>query len=794
MLKNHLTLTLRHLQKHKGYTAINVVGLAVGLACCFVIVLFVRHELTFDRFHERGARIYRLIRNTTNAGTTMRSAQTESAYAVTLPEAFPEIEEAVRIWMGDNILLTRGDRHLTTQRFAFADASVFDVFTFPLVRGDPQTALQGPASVVLTEQAAQALFGAEDPIGQTFTYNNEIDLTVTGILHPLPANSHLQFDFLATTEVMRTTWRDTILHDYTTWIFYTYVLLHPDADASSLTPKLPAFLDRYQGPETSRTLRLELQPLVEIHFETETRRDVDTNIERRYLYIFSAIAFFILMIGCVNFMNLATARAACRAREIGLRKVLGAFRQQLIGQFLGESVLLSLLALGLALGLVTLFLPVFGQLLGRDVPVDVFKNSAILALLGGIGLLTGLAAGSYPALYLSAFTPVHALKGHAGQRGGATALRKGLIVTQFSLSVFLLISTLTVYNQLGYMQTRNLGFADEQVLYLEANEALTEHFDAFKQTLLANPNVRYVSQGGGNMPGYTGFMRTFVVPGEAGEEAWQAQTMLVDPDFLPLLGLELVEGRNFSLDVPTDAEGAYLLNETAVRRLGWEDPLTRAFRTWDREPGRVIGVVKDFHFKSLHQRIAPLVMHLVPPGWSAWQIAIRVRPEHLPETLRFLEAQWQSFAPAWPFSYRFLDEAFGQLYTSDRRLMQLVGYFAGLALLITCLGLLGLAALITEQRTREIGVRKVLGASAPGIVWLLNRDFTRLVLVACVVASPVAYLVMSGWLERFPYRIDISWPVFLMAGLTALGVAVLTVSYQSVKAALTDPVKSLRYE
>ncbi len=794
MFTNYVKIALRNLRKYKGYAAINITGLAIGLACCFVIVLFVQHELGFDRFHEQGDRIYRLIRNTNNNGQAMRSATTESAYAIHLKEAFPEIAETVRIWMGDTVVLEHDAQRITAEGFAFADASVFDVFTFPLAQGNPETALQDPASVVLTEHAAQALFGSKDPMGQTFIYNNEIELTVTGILQALPDNSHLHFAYLASTEIMRTIWRDNILDNYDTWIFYTYALLQPGVDPAPLAAKLPAFLDRQQGPETSTTLTLELQPLADIHFETDTRRDVATNTERRYLYIFSAIAVFILLIACVNFMNLATARATQRAREIGLRKVLGAFRWQLIGQFMGESVVLSIAAIGLAIGLAGLALPVFGQLIGRTVSISSLADLPILGLLVGLGLLTGLAAGSYPALYLSSFEPIRALKGHAGGHKSGVLLRKSLIVIQFSIALFLLVGTLTVYNQLAFMQRKNLGFATDQVLYLNMNEALNEHFDAFKQALVANPNVRGVSRGGGNMPGYTGFIRTYQVPGETGTVEWQVQTMLVDPDFLPLLDLELVEGRNFSWDVPTDVNSAYVLNEAAARQLGWEAPLEGAFQTWDREPGQVIGIVKDFHFKSLHQKIRPLVLHMLPPGWTAWQLAVRLRPENLPETLHFLETQWQAFSPAWPFRYRFLDDAFGQLYASDQRLMQLFSYFAGLAFFVTCLGLYGLVAFTTEQRTREIGVRKVLGASVPGIVLLLTRDFARLVLLACILACPVAYLVMDRWLQDFAYRIEISWPIFLIAGLAALGIALLTVSYQSIKAALADPVESLRYE
>lgn len=794
MLKNYVLIALRSLYKQKIYSIINVSGLALGLACCFLIVLLVQHEMSFDQFHEKGERVYRLIRNVANNGEVSRSAQTESAYALHLKEAFPEIEETVRIRIGDQAILKHDATPLTVSGFAFADASVFDVFSFPLLQGDPATALQAPNAVMLTTRAAQTLFGEKNPIGQTFTYNNQIELTVTGILQELPTNSHLQFDYLASTEVMRTTWHANILENYTTFNFYTYVLLQEGVDAAQLAAKLPPFLDQYQGEETSEALTLELQALADVHFETDTRRDVATNSERRYLYIFSAIAFFILLIACVNFMNLSTARATQRAKEVGLRKVLGAFRHQLIRQFMGESLLLSVLAIGLALVFVHLALPVFGQLVESEVSFAYQDHLSLLALLVSIGLLTGLAAGSYPAFYLSAFNPVRVLKGDSSGRSRGAFLRKSLIVAQFSISVFLIVGTITVYQQLSFMQSQTLGFAEEQVLYLDANESINERFDAFKQTLLANPNVMGVSLGGGNMPGYTGFIRTYMIPDDEGETEWQVQTMLVDPDFLDLLDLDIVAGRNFSWDIPTDGYSAYLLNEAAVRQLGWETPLERSFRTWDQESGRVIGVVKDFHFKSLHQAIGPLVMHLVPEGWNPWQLAIRVRPDNLAETLGFLEAQWQTVSPDWPFSYRFLDAAFGQLYTSDQRLMQLFGYFAGLAILVTCLGLFGLIAYTTAQRTKEIGVRKVLGASVPRILMMLTGDFARLILLASIIATPLAYMVMSRWLQDFAFRTELGPGTFVLAFGLALVVALLSVGYQSIKAALADPVKSLRHE
>lgn len=794
MLKSYITTTLRHLLRQRGYTAINVLGLSMGLACCFLMLLFVQHELRYDAFHENSERIYRVVSERNNNGVIQKNAFLASAYAHDLPEFFPEIEQVVRFRVNGTPVLRANDRVLRAASFAFADTNVFDVFDFELLRGNPETALTDPSAVLLTAQAARDLFGAADPIGQVITYNNTLELVVTGILADVPSYSHLQFDYLATMEVMPRFWSADILDTYQTWLFYTYTLLQENTQAAQVAERMDAFLDTYQGEGASVQQDLLLQPLADVHFSTDVRNDVASNRDLQTLYIFGAIAFLVLLIAVVNFMNLATARASERAREVGLRKVLGADKRQLVTQFMGESVALSGLAMLGAMVWVVLVWPSFLGMIGEDIVLHKLLQPGWIVAFVVLGIGVGIVAGSYPALYLAAFQPTRVLKGEITRGRRGMWLRHTLTGVQFALSVFLIVGTLTVYQQLRFMLDQDLGFAGEQVVYLNTNAAIEGQIEGFKAALLQHNRISHVTLGGGTKPGNSSFVRTYHVPTPTGEVSWQAPTMLVDPDFVSTLGLEILEGRNFDWDRPTDRTQAYLINEAAARQLGWENPVGQSFQVWDAGPGQVIGVVKDFHFKSLHQAIEPVVLQMVPEGWSYWYVTARVAPDGLSETLAHIEQAWKQRAPDWPFEYAFLDQDFAALYAADQRTLQMMGYMAALAIVVTCLGLFALAAFSTRQRVKEIGVRKVLGASVPGLVLLLSKDVLLLVGVAFVASSPFTYAVLAQWLQNFAYRTPLGVGVFLWAGLLVVGLALATVSFQAIRAATANPIQALRHD
>ncbi len=779
MLRNYLKIAYRNLKRRKGYTFINVGGLGLGLACCFLIMLFVRHELSFDRFHEKAERIYRIL----PADEQGPAASTPSATGPDVAAVFPGVEAFVRVRPYGSPYLKVDGRSRRVSDYFKADPSFFEVFDFPLLRGNPETALIDPHSLVLTESSARALFGSENPMGKTVTYGDDIELTVTGVMADVPANSHLQFSYLGSFNMLPELRGEGALHNYTDLNYHTYLLLQQGTDAAALERQMSELVaERYEG------YSVRLQPLTNIHFATDIRFDAAITRSIRYLYVFSAVALLILLIACVNFTNLATARATQRAKEVGVRKAVGAQRRQVVFQFLGESVLLSLLALGLAFVLVMLLMPTFGTVIGAE--VNLGGSLDVIVLFIGIGLAAGLLAGSYPAFYLSAFRPARVLKGDQAQQRSGRWLQKALIVFQFAAAIVLLVGTFTVYDQLHFMRSQDLGFEEEHVLFFQAPASVESGYDAFKQELLQNPQIQSVALS--TPPGRVGTNRGYNWPGatreeDEGDDFW---TIIAGSGYLETMGIDLKAGRAFAS--MADTQDVYILNETAVQMLEWEDPVGHSFRAWDRPMGRVIGVVEDFHFQSLHSQIEPVVINF-KPGWVS-TVAVRVAPGALPGALDYIQSVWDRFSPGYAFNYTFLDEDFGRAYAAEEALIQRFGFFAAGAILIACLGLFGLAAYAAERRTKEIGVRKVLGASTPGLMALLSKDFLMLVGIAFVIAAPLAYYAMNRWLQDFAYRIDIGVGVFALAGVLAVLIALATVSYQALRAALADPVEALRSE
>ena len=787
MLKNYFKISLRNLKKNKGYAFINIFGLAIGLACCLLIVLFVRDELSYDRFHENAERTHRIVRQ---SGDLAPSVTVSVPLAPALMNTFPEVQHATRLfhyWFTP--LISRGEEGFYEEHTYFTDSLFFEVFDFSLARGNPATALREPFSILLTETMARKYFGDEDPVGQTLMMNAAHAFTVTGILEDPPRTSHFTFDFLAAIESLPAVmdWPN-VMENWGLGAFHTYVVLPEGYDPALLDENLAAY------KPSELTVRYFLQPLKGIHLHSKYRGEIEPGSDVRYVWLLSGIALIILLLACINYTNLATARFARRTREVGIRKVVGAHRRQLMGQFLGESVFLSMVALLVALALLEGLLLAFSTLIDGALTFDITEDYGMLAAIVGIALLAGLVAGSYPAFYLSAFRPGAVLKGTArGVR--RTPLRRVLVVTQYAIAVVLLAGAGIIYQQLDYMRTAGLGFEKEHLVVIPVrDEAVRAQPDVAKAAFSTLPEVMSVSSStslpGTKMSGTSDARRL----GAVDDEPFRINVGWIDEDFVETLSISMAAGRGFSDQFPTDKDETLLLNETAARDFGWAsaaEAVGEVIALWG-EQRRVIGVMEDFHFESLRSAIGPLLFF--PEMDEGSGLVLRLRTNDLRATMARLETAWHGLSTAQPFTYSFLDEDLESLYVAETRWGQIIGSAALFALLIACLGLFGLASFLAEQRTKEIGVRKALGASAPQIAALLSGDFARLVMVAFVVSTPVAYFAANRWLDSFAYRVEMSWGIFLVAGLTALGVALLAVSYQSVRAALADPVKALRYE
>ncbi|MEO0558146.1 MAG: ABC transporter permease [Bacteroidota bacterium] len=790
----NVRLATRRLRHDAGYTALNVGGLAIGLACCLLIAMWAHGERTHDRFHTQSERLYRLNKvHTLPTGEQDHEALSSGPMAPTLVADFPEVEAAVRIlpWFAD-VLLQRGETALPISDVTFADANLFEVFDYQLLHGDPGTALEAPLSMVLTEQLARTFFGDADPMGQALVGQGDLTYTVTGIVEDTPAASHLQYNAFVSWASVAPGEGGLEMGWLMRWLpqsMFTYVLLQPEADVAALEAKLPGFMETH-FPERAEQYQLYLQPLEDIYLNSTHilyQRSVILG-NQMYVTVLSVVALLILLIACVNFMNLATARAGRRAGEVGIRKSVGAQRAQLIVQFLGEAFVLIGLSLGLALLLVEATRPVFNTLLGTSMEAFAWATPSVLAAVLGLGLVVGLAAGLYPAVVLSAFRPSRALKHDVD--GGGRRFRQVLVTAQFAASIALLSGTALVVQQMRYVQSENAGYDREQIVVLPTGPtSVSDQVDAFKEEVLRHPSIVQVSASS-NVPGESIGTYGIEPEGHADEEGMTAaMLMLDDAEFMETYGLTMASGRFFDGTRAADSS-AVVLNEAMIRSLGWTEAIGRRFDvSGELEGGRVIGVVGDFQVTSMHQEIEPLVMVLQP---RPDKVSIRVAGGAAAGALSHLRATWERFETRYPFEYTFLDDAFAELYQSDRRLMQTLSVFAALAVLIACLGLLGLAAYTAERRKKEIGVRKVLGAGVPSIVGLLARDYLKLVAVGFVVAVPLAYIAAERWLSSFVYRIDVGASSFALAGGIVLAVVGLTVGLHALRAAGADPIRALR--
>jgi len=809
MLTNYLLVAVRNLMRNKAYSFINVVGLAAGIACCILILLFIQDELSYDRFHTKADRIYLILRETRNEGQRQIVPRTSGKLHDVLANEFPEVELASRVII-DGVAVQYKNRGFRKQ-FVLVDPASFEIFSFPFLRGNAHSILQDPKSTAITEKMAEQYFGEEDPMGKVLTFHHRSyggSFIVRGILKDLPPTTTIRFDMLATTLTpgMNRDYWDVWRATGGWGPVYNYLLLKQDANVSQFEAKLQNVIRQYMGEETAEINTYYAQPIVRSHLYSKADYNMNWRTFRgdiQHVYLLGIISVFILLIACINFMNLATARSARRAREVGLRKVVGANRPQLIAQFLGEAVVMTSLSMIIALGLVKLALPEFTFLSGKShLSLDILANPQILGMIILTVLAVGLLAGSYPAFFISAFEPAETLHGSfkTGTRG--SWIRKQLVVMQFTLSILLIIGTTIVYQQMDYIKNHTNNVEEpivfSNIFHIDKNvekdraKRLVNRYQLVKDLVQKHPNVRDVSAFS-RPPGRKMQGTLTVAYAEGKEEMLQMLVLSVDEDYIPLFGIEIVAGRNFRQDIETDRTQAYILNETAVKRLGWDEPLGKAFGLNAERDGKVIGVAKDFHFDSLHNKIDPLAFRMNTPSYD--YLGMLVKPENLDETISFIEETWKRFIPDYEFPrHQLIDDWFDIQYRTEKQVGRMATIFSGLAILLACLGLLGLVSYAVEQRTKEIGVRKVLGSSVGGIMILLSKDFIRWVLIANVLAWPLAYFAAEQWLQSFAYRIDLGLFPFVLAASLAAAIAIGAVSIQAWNAAQADPVEALKYE
>lgn len=807
MFRNYFKIAFRNLWRNRKFSAINIFGLAVGISACLIIMLFIRNELSYDQYNKKADRIVRVVfRGSMEGGQKIKEANVMPPVAQTLKENYPEVQEATRLVVGGSPIITYGDKSFKEDAFAFVDPNFFDVFTLPFLKGDAGTALTQPNTIVITRAMANKYFGDDDPIGKVLNFkSSNTSFKVTGLIDKVPVNSTFHFDFFASME----SWPDAKSNSFMTSGYYTYLVLPKGYDYKKLQSMLPQFVDKYIGPQMQQgmgmslatfrkqgnNIGLYLQPLTDIHLHSDFTNDLEPEGDIRYVYIFGAIALFMLLLACINFMNLSTAGASKRAREVGIRKVLGSEKMELVKQFLLESILLTAIAFLLSIVIVHLSLPFFNNLSGKNLSLQAGINYWMLPDLLLFVLLTGILAGSYPAFFLSSFKPAAVLKGNFSSGKKSTGLRSWLVVFQFFISITLIACTIVVYKQLTYIQNIKLGYNKNHVLVLPETWLLGQNQEAFRHQLLQDPRIQNVSVSG-YLPAGSSYGNNFFVYAD-GHSTQLVKTLRYDVDYnyIPTLGMQMAVGRNFSREFSTDSTGI-IINETAAKVFGWGDKalghtITRRDNDGSAITYRVIGIVKDFHFKSLHELISPLVMVL---GNGAGTMILKVKTKDIPGLLKDIKKKWDALTPEAPLTYSFLDDRVWHTYEAEQRTGLILGIFAGLAILVACLGLFGLVMYAAEQRTKEIGIRKVLGANVSNIVGMLSKDFLKLVIVAIVIATPITWWVMSKWLQSFAYRTHISWWMFFVAGALAVLIALITVSFQAVKAAVANPVESLRTE
>jgi putative ABC transport system permease protein len=777
MILNYLKVAFRTILKNRVYSLISIAGLAIGMACCLLIFLWVQDELSFDNFHENGDRLYQVVTQYDDIGWTLA---TPWAIAPILNRDFPEIERAARF--NEQYVLIQYEDRTFYESVGFVDPDFLKMFSFPIIKGDPATALNAPESVLISERTARKYFKDDNPIGKVITVNNQFNLTVTGILKNVPSNSSLEYEMLMPIEILG-------VERLNSWSWETtsFVMLNDNASVDLLREKIAGTIHKYdlRGGLTDRSIISDLQHVSRIHLYS-----LNGTGPILYVYLFSAIAIIVLIVACINFINLITAKASVRGKEIGVRKVVGAGRNNIITQYLGETLLIAIIAFGMSLILAEMLLPGFNTITEKQLSLNYIDNSGILISSILIVLLTTLIAGSYPAFILASFRPIQTLKGSFSGGFKKSSIRRTLVIVQFTVSIILIVMTITIGKQLSYIQNKYLGFNREQVLAMPLNDDARNTLEALKHQLLLNPGIVFVTSATG-APNNIGSINPVYWEGRGLDEAEMINYVSVDFDYIDTFEIEIIDGRNFSEDLPTDANN-YIVNEAAVDYMKLDSPVGKLFSIWKNE-GRIIGVVRNFHFHSLHNEIVPMVMTLTPyvPHNT---IFIRIVPQNVNTTIASIENLWNAMVPGHPFQYEFLDDNFRRQYHDEARIKSLFQHFSAMVIFISCIGLFGLTAIIAQYRTKEIGIRKVVGATVFDIIGLMIKDFSKWMVIAATVAIPIAYYLVHKWLENFAYRTGISWIIFAGVGLSVFFIALLTIGFQAIRSAMANPVESLRYE
>ncbi|NVO11291.1 MAG: ABC transporter permease [Bacteroidales bacterium] len=812
MLQNYFITAIRNLIRSRGFTIINVVGLAVGLTTCIFIALWITDEMSYDKSYPNSERLYRIVyKSNTNS-----QPRTPHPMPLAMAKDFPEVENGVSISPIWGVGLTRPefrveylDRKFMEREVMSADSTFFQVFPFEFVDGDPKNALKIPLGIVITESTARKYFGKEVALGKTLKFEGEINFTVTGVIKDIPHNTHFSFDFLISYITLKLRDRAEhkgVLSDYYTWNdfgHYNYILLSPGTDPKKVEAKIADWIWNYvkiseedKAAIAKNNIRLVLQPVRDIHLRSNLIWELGSNGNIGYVYAFAITALLVLLIAIFNYMNLATARSEKRAREVGVRKAIGAKRGQLIGQFLNESFLMTIVAFALSLFLLELLMPLFRNLTGKD--LNLYSSHGYLFFFGIViaAIVVGFVSGSYPSFFLTSFKPIEVLKGKIQSSSSNINLRKVLVVFQFSISIFLIICALGIFNQIQYLRNKDIGFKGQQIIVIPTrSDAIVNHFNSYKSTLKKSSSIIDVS-GVSNIPG--GSFNTNSIWWKDNDPRVNTHEIWVDDDFFKTLQIDVAQGRGFSQDFPGDSLGSFIVNETAVKRMNMTDPIGQEI-TWEGDypgtiHGRIVGVVKDFSVRSLRDIVPPLIIQKAVKNWQYAYTLVRVKPENIKQTIKYIESVWKQFDGQSIFRYSFLDKDFEKLYESENRMSSIFWIFAALAIFVACLGLFGLAAFVAEQKTKEIGIRKVHGATTRSIIYMLTRNFGVLILISNVIAWPLAYIVLKNWLQSYAFKADINYFYFLLATLLTIGVGAFTTIYQSIRAARQNPVESLKYE
>lgn len=804
MLKNYIIIALRNMKKNKIYSFINIFGLAVGITCCILILMYIEDELSYDKHFADVENTYRIESHVEFGGRKLDIACACTPMGNVILEEIPEIKSVFRFRNSGGNVVHRNNTYITEDNVLYADTNFFNFFSVPLLKGDKATVLAAPNNIAITSELAKKYFGNENAMGEVL-YLDDDEYVVNGIYEKLPANTHFKADILVSMEG-REEANSQIWMDFN---FHTYFKPKENISLSDLKDKIQKLADTYIAPQMEEFLgqsydawqqqgnmvKFNIRPMGDIHLYADNISELEANGDIKYIYIFSIVAVFVLAIACMNFMNLSTARSSGRAKEVGIRKVLGSVRKQLIGQFLTESLLTGIFALFVGLAILTIVLPLFNDFTGKSLTLSIFSGSLISYTLIGVVLLTGFIAGAYPAIYLSAFQPVKVLTGKMSNAMKSGWLRSGLVIFQFSISIILLIGTLIVYEQLQFIQQKDIGFERDHILILHDAYTLGNHTDSFKEELRKLPEVKSISVSGYlPVPSNRSQYAFWPKGGRQSDNKTTLYKFNVDEEYIQTYGMELLSGRNFSKERGTDSL-ACIVNESAVAQFGWENPIgKRISRLYEEETEisyEIIGIVKDFHFESLRETVAPMVLTMEP---SSSFISLKFRSDNISAFINKVEKAWKNRINDYPFHYSFADDKFDEVYHSEMQMGEIFGLFALISIFVGCLGLFGLSAYTAEQKTKEIGIRKVLGATIGNVVYMLSKEFIKLVTIAFIFAAPIAYYAMNMWLEDFAYRIDVHISTIVLAGLLAMFISLATVSYHAVKAAVMNPVRSIKFE